>query len=150
MEENQVLAVDDRIAAAEHGGPVVAGAQKLKGINIKVFAGGWRQKLKSEKDISGGSVILGDATSTQILRRGRVDLRLTSGKTLALHDVLYAPRVRKNLVSDSVLVKKDYSLVYPGFPDVLEGYSDANWVTDSLDVKSMIGYVFLLGGAAIS
>ena len=44
----------------------------------------------------------------------------------------------------------DYSLCYKGFPNVIEGYSDANWITDNLDVKSTTGYVFIFGGAAIS
>jgi hypothetical protein len=43
-----------------------------------------------------------------------------------------------------------HSLCYTGFPDVVEGYSDANWITDSTDVKSTSGYIFLFGGAAIS
>ncbi|BBH02980.1 transposable element gene [Prunus dulcis] len=44
----------------------------------------------------------------------------------------------------------DYSLCYKGFPNVVEGYSDANWITDNEEVKSTSGYIFLLGGAAIS
>jgi hypothetical protein len=44
----------------------------------------------------------------------------------------------------------DYFLTYDGFSNVLEGYSDANWITDSVDVKSTSGYVFMLGGGAIS
>ena len=32
----------------------------------------------------------------------------------------------------------------------MEGYSDANWVTDSNSVKSTIEYVFMFGGAAVS
>ena len=44
----------------------------------------------------------------------------------------------------------DYSIHYKGFPYVVEGYSDANWITDSSEVKSTSGYVFLLGEAAIS
>ena len=44
----------------------------------------------------------------------------------------------------------DYSLYYKGFPSVVEGFSDTNWITDSLDIKSTTGYIFLLGGAAIS
>ena len=43
-----------------------------------------------------------------------------------------------------------YSLYYKGFPSVVEGFSDANWITDSLDIKSTTGYIFLLGGATIS
>ena len=44
----------------------------------------------------------------------------------------------------------DYSLYYKGFPSVVEGFSDVNWITDSLDIKSTSGYIFLLGGATIS
>jgi len=43
-----------------------------------------------------------------------------------------------------------YYLTYTGYPDVMEGYSDANWVTDSNSVKSTPGYVFIFGGAAVS
>lgn len=40
--------------------------------------------------------------------------------------------------------------MYSGYPEVIEGYTDANWVTDKFDVKSTTGYLFLLGGAAVS
>ena len=33
---------------------------------------------------------------------------------------------------------------------MVEGYSDANWISDSQETKSTSGYVFTLGGAAIS
>lgn len=33
---------------------------------------------------------------------------------------------------------------------MIEGYSDANWITGSNDVKSTSGYVFILGGGAVS
>nr|GEV58927.1 retrotransposon protein, putative, Ty1-copia subclass [Tanacetum cinerariifolium] len=35
-------------------------------------------------------------------------------------------------------------------PAVIEGYSDANWISDIKDSRSTSGYVFTLGGAAIS
>ncbi|GKC55786.1 zinc finger, CCHC-type containing protein [Tanacetum coccineum] len=44
----------------------------------------------------------------------------------------------------------DYGLSYVGFPLVLEGYSDASWITNSEDHTSTTGWVFLLGGGAIS
>ncbi|KAL0561069.1 hypothetical protein IC582_001487 [Cucumis melo] len=44
----------------------------------------------------------------------------------------------------------DYCLYFNKFPAVLEGYCDANWVTDNDEVNSTSGYVFLLGGGAIS
>ncbi|GJV23640.1 zinc finger, CCHC-type containing protein [Tanacetum coccineum] len=44
----------------------------------------------------------------------------------------------------------DYSLSYVGFPSVLEGYSDASWITNLEDRTSTISWVFLLGRCAIS
>ncbi|RVW36173.1 hypothetical protein CK203_100389 [Vitis vinifera] len=37
-----------------------------------------------------------------------------------------------------------------GFPSVLEGFSDANWILDLDEMKSTSGYVFILGGSAVS
>nr|GEV46648.1 zinc finger, CCHC-type [Tanacetum cinerariifolium] len=45
---------------------------------------------------------------------------------------------------------KDYGLSYIGYPSVLEGYSDASWINHVKDSSSTIGWVFLLGGGAIS
>ena len=36
-------------------------------------------------------------------------------------------------------------ILYSGFPVVLKGYNDANWISDSDDIKSTSGYVFTLG-----
>ena len=44
----------------------------------------------------------------------------------------------------------NYGLHYSGFPAVLEGYSDANWVSDSDETKATSGYVFTLGGGAVA
>ncbi|GJX29350.1 zinc finger, CCHC-type containing protein [Tanacetum coccineum] len=44
----------------------------------------------------------------------------------------------------------NYSLSYVEFPLVIEGYSDASWITNSEDHTSTTGWVFLLGGGAIS
>ncbi|KAJ9547314.1 hypothetical protein OSB04_019857 [Centaurea solstitialis] len=45
----------------------------------------------------------------------------------------------------------DYGLYYLGYPSVLEGYSDASWITHvEEDHSSTTGWVFLLGGGAIS
>jgi len=41
-------------------------------------------------------------------------------------------------------------LTYIVYPDVIEGYSDANCVTDFHSVKSTTGYVFMFGGAIVS
>ena len=43
----------------------------------------------------------------------------------------------------------NYSLYFSGFPSLLERFSDANWISDSDEMKSTSGYVFILGGSAV-
>jgi hypothetical protein len=43
-----------------------------------------------------------------------------------------------------------YGLHYTRYPPVLEGYTDANWISDTKNSKATSGYVFTLGGAAVS
>jgi hypothetical protein len=43
-----------------------------------------------------------------------------------------------------------YGLYYTGYPDVLEGYSDANWISDVDEIKATSEYIFTIGGAAVS
>ena len=42
---------------------------------------------------------------------------------------------------------RNYGLHYTRYPEVLEGFSDANWISDVKDSKSTSGYVFTLAGA---
>jgi len=44
----------------------------------------------------------------------------------------------------------DYVIEYSGFLAMLEGYIDANWISDSNEIKSTGGYVFTLGGGAVT
>ena len=44
----------------------------------------------------------------------------------------------------------NYDILYRGYPAILEGYSDANWISDSDEIKSIIGYIFTLRGGAIA
>ncbi|GKA52497.1 hypothetical protein Tco_0745812 [Tanacetum coccineum] len=44
----------------------------------------------------------------------------------------------------------DYSLTYSGYPLVLKGYTDTSWISNTEDNSSTSGWVFLLGGGAIS
>lgn len=52
-------------------------------------------------------------------------------------------------VLNYVRYTKSYGLHYGKEPAVLEGYTDANWISDSKKSKSTSGYVFTLGGAAV-
>ncbi|GJZ24801.1 hypothetical protein Tco_0562260, partial [Tanacetum coccineum] len=44
----------------------------------------------------------------------------------------------------------NYGLSYVGYPSVLEAYSDASWINHVKDSSSTSGWVFLLGGGAMS
>nr|GEV63389.1 zinc finger, CCHC-type [Tanacetum cinerariifolium] len=41
-------------------------------------------------------------------------------------------------------------LIYTGYPQVLEGYTDASWINNTEDNSSISGWVFLLDGGVIS
>jgi hypothetical protein len=43
-----------------------------------------------------------------------------------------------------------YGIHYTGYPKVLSGYSDSNWISDADEIKVTSGYVFTLGDGAIS
>jgi len=43
-----------------------------------------------------------------------------------------------------------YGIHYTGNPRVLEGYCDANWISDADELYATSGYVFLLGGGVVS
>ncbi|GJU91903.1 hypothetical protein Tco_1304326 [Tanacetum coccineum] len=44
----------------------------------------------------------------------------------------------------------DYSLTYSSYPSILEGYTNASWISNTKDNSSTSGWVFLLCGGAIS
>jgi len=43
-----------------------------------------------------------------------------------------------------------YGIHFTGYPRVLEGYCDANCISDADELYATSGYVFLLGGGAVS
>ena len=44
----------------------------------------------------------------------------------------------------------NYRIHYTGYPKVLEGYSDSNWISDADEIKATSGYVFTHGGGTVS
>nr|ABA95219.1 retrotransposon protein, putative, Ty1-copia subclass [Oryza sativa Japonica Group] len=44
----------------------------------------------------------------------------------------------------------ELGLHYIGYPAVLEGYSDSNWISNVDEIKATSGYIFTLGGGAVS
>ena len=44
----------------------------------------------------------------------------------------------------------NYGILYSGFPPMLERYNNANWISDSNEIKSISSYVFTLEGGAVA
>ncbi|KAK6122523.1 hypothetical protein DH2020_043728 [Rehmannia glutinosa] len=44
----------------------------------------------------------------------------------------------------------NYGILYTRYPAVLEGYCDANWISDTKYSKSTSGFIFTIGGGAVS
>lgn len=55
---------------------------------------------------------MGNSSVAGVLGKGKIFLKLTSGKTLSLNNVLYVPTMRRNLVSGALLVKAGLKLVF--------------------------------------
>nr|GEX09633.1 hypothetical protein [Tanacetum cinerariifolium] len=51
-------------------------------------------------------------TASKIERKGKVKLKLTSGKDLVLSNVLHVPNITKNLISGPILSNKGFKLVF--------------------------------------
>lgn len=80
--------------------------------------------LDYEEVIDGESVYLGDDGTTSVARKGKVLLKFTFGKSLALHSVPHVPNMQRNLVSGSLLKKAGIKLVFEADKLVLSRNGD--------------------------
>ena len=60
---------------------------------------------------NGEEIFMGNSSSSKVVGKGKVILKMTSSKKLTLNDVLHVPDIRKNLVSCSLLSKNGFKLV---------------------------------------
>ncbi|KAK9037819.1 hypothetical protein V6N11_022719 [Hibiscus sabdariffa] len=60
----------------------------------------------------GEKVYMGNSNSSEVLGKGKVLLKLTSGKTLAFNNILYVPALSRNLISGGLLKKACIKLVF--------------------------------------
>lgn len=60
---------------------------------------------------NGEEIFMGNSSTSKVVGKGNVILKMTSGKKLTLNDVLHVPDIRKNLVSCLLLSKKCFKLV---------------------------------------
>ncbi|CAN1221651.1 Retrovirus-related Pol polyprotein from transposon TNT 1-94 [Linum grandiflorum] len=64
-----------------------------------------------EESNNGGVVYMGNASSAPIQEKGKILLKLNSGKILSLSDVLFVPSLRMNLISAGLLIKVGLKIV---------------------------------------
>ena len=65
---------------------------------------------------------MGNESRVEVLGIGTYKLQLCHGRTLLLHDVLYASRMRQNLLSVNVLLELGFSFGFHGrFVDIFLG-----------------------------
>ncbi|CAN1185666.1 Retrovirus-related Pol polyprotein from transposon TNT 1-94, partial [Linum perenne] len=64
-----------------------------------------------EEAATGEMVYMGNASSATVQGKGKILLKLTSGKSLSLSNVLYVPSLRRNLISAGLLIKAGLKLV---------------------------------------
>ena len=57
-------------------------------------------------------VYFGDSRTASVLSKEKVLLKLTSGKTLALNEVLHVPNMRANLISVALLGKAEIKVFF--------------------------------------
>jgi hypothetical protein len=55
---------------------------------------------------------MGNGSRVVVQGVGKVDLKLTSGKTLSLNNVQHVPRINRNLISGSFLCHDGFKLVF--------------------------------------
>lgn len=62
---------------------------------------------------------MGNSSSSKIIDKGKILLKLTYRKSLALHNVLYVPSLHRNLISGALLSKVRVKLVFKADKHVL-------------------------------
>uniref|UniRef100_A0A1U7XD95 Uncharacterized protein LOC104232850 n=1 Tax=Nicotiana sylvestris TaxID=4096 RepID=A0A1U7XD95_NICSY len=65
-----------------------------------------------EESTDGECVYMCNSTTTRVMGKGKILLKLTSRKALALNNVLYVPSLRRNLVSSALLNKAGLKLIF--------------------------------------
>ncbi|GJR49590.1 retrovirus-related pol polyprotein from transposon TNT 1-94 [Tanacetum coccineum] len=128
-------------------------------VDDKLIIGSNDKMIKSTKDMLKSELDMKDMgladdsglARTPIDTSTRPDLAYTVSKlsryTSNPSDVHWKAMTR---VLHYLRYSRDYGLHYDRYPAVIEGYSDANWISDIKDSRSTSGYVFTLRGAAIS
>jgi len=64
------------------------------------------------KKVDEEHLYMGNSSISKVLVVRKVILKITSRKLLTLKNILHVTNIKKNLVSDSLLIKKDFKIVF--------------------------------------
>ena len=70
------------------------------------------KKIFSTYKECGEQPFMGNSSIARAASIGKVILKMTSGKVLTLNNVLYVPKIRKNLIAGSLMLKNGFKLVF--------------------------------------
>nr|GEU68456.1 hypothetical protein [Tanacetum cinerariifolium] len=99
--------------------------------------------FKTYEPVKDGTVLyMGDDHFALVHGKGSVTLELSFGKTITLFNVLYVPKLRKNLVSGPMLNKCGYKQVYESDKYILSK-SDSVYMSSSTVVNSALWHARL-------
>ncbi|GJW69483.1 hypothetical protein Tco_0123907 [Tanacetum coccineum] len=85
-------------------------------------------------------IFMGNSHTAGVLGKGKLLLKFTLGKTLALNNVLYVPSLRRNIVSGSLLLRAGLNFFLEGDKIVITRNNDfvgKGYVVDGLFVLSI-------------
>jgi hypothetical protein len=68
--------------------------------------------FSSYEAIDCSAILMGNGSRAAVHRIGRVDLKLTSGKTLSLKNVQHVPEINRNLICGSLLCRDGFKLMF--------------------------------------
>ena len=67
-----------------------------------------------EPTVNSEKIFMENSYTSDVVGIGKVVLKMTSRKELTLNNVLFVPEIRKNLVSNSLLSKHVFRMVFLG------------------------------------
>nr|GFB60570.1 retrovirus-related Pol polyprotein from transposon TNT 1-94 [Tanacetum cinerariifolium] len=88
----------------------------------------------------GERIFMGNSQAARVLGKGKVLLKFTSGKSLALNNVLYVPSHCRNMVFESFLLKVGLKIVLEGDKVVITKNND--FVGKGYAVDGLFGTVY--------
>ncbi|KAL8155440.1 hypothetical protein AgCh_000725 [Apium graveolens] len=96
-----------------------------------------KNMFASYERVNGENVFMGNSASAAVQAKGKIILKLTSGKSLTLINVLHMPEMRRNLIYGSLLMKAGLKLSFD---------SDRLIITQNGDFS---GKDFVMGGCLL-